>query len=276
MRKEWIPVIIMGVIIIVGLYFLMLVPAKSVKAPTIEKGLVITNIKAGDEISSPLKITGYVNGDGWSGFEGQVGTVKLLDEAGNELAATYLPATTEWMKLPTNFEANMEFQSPKDQNGTLVFMNENASGLPENGREFRLPVIIKKTAAETMIVKAYFNNSQLDPENSCNKVFPAERQVAKTEGVARAALEELLKGPTEAEKLKGFITSINQGVSINSIKIANGTATVDFDEQLEYQVGGSCRVNAIRAQIIQTLEQFPTIKSVIISINGRTEDILQP
>ena len=53
-------------------------------------------------------------------------------------------------------------------------------------------------------------------------------------------------------------------------------AYVDFDEQLEFQVGGSCRVSAIRAQIIQTIKQFSTVKDVIISINGRTEDILQP
>jgi len=45
---------------------------------------------------------------------------------------------------------------------------------------------------------------------------------------------------------------------------------------LQYQVGGSCRVSAIRAQIIETLKQFSTVKNVVISINGRTEDILQP
>ena len=33
---------------------------------------------------------------------------------------------------------------------------------------------------------------------------------------------------------------------------------------------------AIRVQITETLEQFPTVDSVIISIDGRTEDILQP
>ncbi|PIP22172.1 MAG: hypothetical protein COX38_02115, partial [Candidatus Nealsonbacteria bacterium CG23_combo_of_CG06-09_8_20_14_all_39_25] len=48
------------------------------------------------------------------------------------------------------------------------------------------------------------------------------------------------------------------------------------DEQLEFQVGGSCKVSAIRAQITQTLKQFPTVDEVVISINGRTEDILQP
>lgn len=51
---------------------------------------------------------------------------------------------------------------------------------------------------------------------------------------------------------------------------------IDFDERLEFQVGGSCRVAAISAQIRETLKQFPQVKEVIISINGRTEDILQP
>lgn len=125
-------------------------------------------------------------------------------------------------------------------------------------------------------VKVYFNNDKLDPEFSCNKVFPVEREIEKTEAVARAALEELFRGPTKEEKSRGFFTSINPEVKIQKLTIENGTAKVDFDEQLEFQVGGSCRVAAIRAQIRETLKQFPTVKEVLISINGRTEDILQP
>jgi len=122
----------------------------------------------------------------------------------------------------------------------------------------------------------FFNNDRMDPEFSCNKVFPVEREILKTQAVARAALTELLKGPTEAEKAQGFFTSINPGVKIQELTIENGVARVDFDSQLEFQVGGSCRVSAIRAEITQTLKQFPTVNSVIISIDGRTEDILQP
>jgi len=133
-----------------------------------------------------------------------------------------------------------------------------------------------KNPAETIKVKAYFNNNKMDPEYSCNKVFAVEREIPKTEAVDRAALEELLKGFTDAENNAGFFTSINSGVKIQSLTIENDTAYVDFDEQLEYQVGGSCRVSAIRAQITQTLKQFPTVNNVVISINGRTEDILQP
>ena len=134
----------------------------------------------------------------------------------------------------------------------------------------------QKVYPKTLKVKVYFNNNKLDPEFSCNKVFPVEREITKTQAVARAALEELLKGSSEKEKVEGFFTSINPGVKIQSLVIENGTAKVDFDEQLEFRVGGSCRVAAIRAQITQTLKQFPTVNDVIISINGRTEDILQP
>lgn len=127
-----------------------------------------------------------------------------------------------------------------------------------------------------LTIKVYFNNNKLDSGFSCNEVLPVERKIVKTKAVARAALEELFKGPTEKEKKEGYFTSINPGVKIQKLNIENGVARVDFNETLEFQVGGSCKVSAIRAQITQTLKQFPTVKEVIISINGRTEDILQP
>jgi spore germination protein GerM len=132
-------------------------------------------------------------------------------------------------------------------------------------------------AEETVTVKVFFGNSIFDPEVlDCAKNFAVERTIPKTVAVGRAALEQLLAGPTEAEKTEGYFTSINPGVKIQSLVVANGVANVDFDEQLEFQVGGSCRVAAIASQIRETLKQFPTVEDVVISINGRTEDILQP
>ncbi len=131
-------------------------------------------------------------------------------------------------------------------------------------------------AGETMTVKVFFMNDTLDPEITCQKVFPVTRTVAKTSAVARAALTELLKGPTAAEKAQGYLTVIPAGVRIQKLSVDDGTAYADFDETLERSVGGSCRVSAIRAQLTQTLRQFPTVKNVVLSIDGRTEDILQP
>lgn len=243
-----------------------------------ETSLQILSPKSGEIIGSPLTISGSVNGDGWSGFEGQVGTVKLLDENGQELAFGILKATTEWTSLPTQFEAILNFTSPKAQNGKLVFANENPSGLPEKNKTFALPVSIKAVAGDTMNVKVYFNNTKSDPNMlDCSKVYPVTRIIPKTEAVGRAALAELIKGPTEQEKAAGYVSNlINSDTTIQNLTIKDGVAKVDFSAALERGVGGSCRVSAIRSQIIETLKQFPTVKDVIISVDGRTEDILQP
>ncbi len=129
-----------------------------------------------------------------------------------------------------------------------------------------------------MTVKIFLSDSRFvnEPYFDCSRTIAVERQVPKTAAVARASLEALLRGSTEEEINQGFISTINPGVRIQKLTIEGGLAEVDFDEQLEYQVGGSCMVAAIRAQIVDTLKQFPTVKEVIISINGRTEDILQP
>ena len=224
-------------------------------------------------IQSPIVIEGEARGL-WF-FEASF-PVKLLDGNGNLIATTIAQAQGDWMTEDfVPFEAELYFELPVTEKGTLILEKDNPSGLPENADELRIPVKFK-VGLETMTIKAYFNNDKLDPEFSCNKVFPVEREISKTQAVAMAALKELLKGTTQGEEEKGFFTNINSGVKIQSLTIENGVAKVEFDEQLEFQVGGSCKVSAIRAQITETLKQFPTVDSVIISINGRTEDILQP
>ena len=125
-------------------------------------------------------------------------------------------------------------------------------------------------------VRVYFGNENLDPEATCTKVFPLHRIVEDTPAISRSALEALLGGPTLHERSLGYGTSINSGVVVQSISVQDGVARVDFDRAIERSVGGSCRVAAIRAQIAETLKQFPEISSVVISVEGETEAALQP
>ena len=55
-----------------------------------------------------------------------------------------------------------------------------------------------------------------------------------------------------------------------------GVARADFSEGLQQGVGGSMRVLGIRQQIETTLMAIPGITSVILSVEGETEGILQP
>lgn len=241
-----------------------------------EIGIKIFAPTENEVITSPLEIRGTISGNGWNGFEGQAGTVRLVNSEGLELASTYLPAVTDWMQPSVNFKADLEFRSLFEDTGKLIFHNENASGLPDKDREFVLPVRIAKTVEGTISSKLYFNNNKMDLEYSCDKVFPTDRGIPSTKAVALATMEELIKGPTNQEILDGFFTSLNPDTEINRLVINDGVAKIDFDESLQAGVGGSCRTTAIRNQITQTLLQFKTVKSVIISINGRTEGILQP
>ncbi len=265
-------ILIIGVIIVAaGLFFIFFTRTEE---PIENQNINIkVNSPAPNEVvKSQLQLTGEVRT--WY-FEGSF-PVKILDANGKVLGNSYVMAQGDWMT--TNFVAfkgEIDFTPSKTETGKIVFMKDNPSGLAEHDESFELPIKFDMTTG-TQILKIYFNNNNLDPQISCNKVFPVEREVYKTDAPARRALELLLKGPAQDEINSGYLTSINSGVKIQSITIQNNVAKVDFDEQLENAVGGSCRVSAIRAQITETLKQFSSVKSVIISINGRTEDILQP
>lgn len=138
---------------------------------------------------------------------------------------------------------------------------------------------------EPVTARIFFPNKIRDPEGLyCDQTYPVEREILQMSDNAQSklgefaylVLNELLKGPAGEEKKRGFFTSINADVKIQKIIIENSIAKVDFNEELDKGVAGSCRVVAIRSQITETLRQFSEVKEIIISVNGRTDDILQP
>lgn len=130
---------------------------------------------------------------------------------------------------------------------------------------------------DAMTVWVFFSNRAEDPQAAeCGRTYPVARQVSRTSAVARVALEELLKGPTAEEREAGYFTSINDDVRVNSLAIEDGVARADFSARIEEAAGGSCRVAAIRSQIANTLTQFPSVDGVVISVEERVEEALQP
>lgn len=256
-------------------------------------------------VKSPLAIRGEARGN-WF-FEASF-PMRLVDEEGTLLGSGIAKTKDEWMTEEfVPFEAKLEFEKPAADvaGGMLILEKNNPSGFVAVADELRIPVRFEIRSSEssrprlslmltpsprenpplssplphregTMTVYAYFRNPKLGPQTNCSKVFPFERSVPTTVTVGRAALEELLKGPTSVEKEQGFETSVNPGVKLKNLIIEGGVAKADFDAELGARMSGSCRVAAIRAEITETLKQFPTVREVVISIDGRTEDILKP
>jgi len=126
---------------------------------------------------------------------------------------------------------------------------------------------------EQMTISVYFAKS----EPTDIAIVSVKRTIPKTVAVATAAMQELLKGPTDAEKAQGLSTAINSGTILNYVRIENGVATVDFNDRFDFQMGGSARVMAINQQILKTLTQFPTIKTIKLTINqGERPANLEP
>ena len=242
--------------------------------PEVQSDLIYLETPLANQIiSSPLTILGQARGS-WF-FEASF-PIKLYDSNGELLGIIVAQSIGDWMTddfVPFKAELNFDYSSSTE--GVLVLEKDNPSGLPEYDDQLRVPVQLSMSP-EKIKVKAFFINTKLGPDGSCDKVFPVEREIIKTPAIARDALNELLAGTTAEEEEDGFIQTIVSDVEIQSLTIENGVARVDFNEQLENGSGGSCSSVAIVSQINATLKQFASINEVIISINGRTEDILQP
>ncbi|MEX0649834.1 MAG: GerMN domain-containing protein [Candidatus Andersenbacteria bacterium] len=251
---------------------------QNIASPGEDSNLInVTSPQPGQVVTSPLRITGEARGT-WF-FEASF-PIHLFDTSGAIVGTAIAQPQGDWMTTDfVPFQAALAIPPGIKGAATLVLEKANPSGLPENDSSVRIPIVVSPlTTNETTTVKVFFNNSSLVPsgQDDCQTVFPVERTVPRTSVIGRAALEQLLAGPTAAEKQQGYITSLNPDITIQKLTIQDGVARVDFSEELDRAVGGSCRVTAIRSQIVQTLEQFPTVRDVVISVNGRTEDILQP
>lgn len=206
-------------------------------------------------------------------FENNV-LYRVRDADVTEIASGYMTAEGPDIGQFARFWQEIVYKSPKGDRGSL----EVYEGSAKDGSEIHKVIvpILFDNSAQTMKIKLYFGKAG-ESETDCTRVFAVERTVQKTSAPLRTALDELLKGPTSAEKHDFYFTSIDSGVSIQRLSIdEKGIATADFSKLLEEGVGGSCRVTHIRSQIEKTMLQFPTVKRAVISIYGKTEDILQP
>jgi|GEM_PF-1650496 len=99
-------------------------------------GLVITSIKSGAEVKFPLKVEGQVlsnevGGRSWVVFEGEAGSMHVLDEHGKELGMEILKAQGDWTtEKPIRFSGVINLKMPGSGNIYLEIRESH----PGNGR----------------------------------------------------------------------------------------------------------------------------------------------
>ena len=108
------------------------------------------------------------------------------------------------------------------------------------------------------------------------ELFPISRMISKENDLATALFESLIAGPTKSETEIGFYSMINPETKLQFVRTEGRTIYVDFSNELQEGIAGSASVLFIRSQIEKTGRQIPGITEVVISIEGETEEILQP
>jgi hypothetical protein len=151
-----------------------------------------------------------------------------------------------------------------------------------------------------MTIKVYFGNKNmaLSP-NDCTSIFPVERVVPNDLIVRRRAIEEFLAGPTPGEVAQGYFSGLptkeeiiayrdkiktetgaapyeGEEIKIKSVKILAGAAYVVFSKEFLAYGADPCRLGLIKAALRESLKQFPRVGGVMISIEGKENEMINP
>lgn len=126
-----------------------------------------------------------------------------------------------------------------------------------------------KTATDTkkqIEVTVYF------PDANAEKLIAAKRQIPDNDSKYTETVNALIAGP--ASKAEG-ISVMPKGAKVLHVTVNNNTATVDFNKEFQTNfTGGSTGEIMLIGSIVDTLTEFPEIKAVQFTLEGRPLDIL--
>jgi hypothetical protein len=186
--------------------------------------------------------------------------------------ATPLLATQPTVENPTQ-DATPGTPPPTEASATSPGASDSpgATAVPASA-----PVASPTPAGGTMTVRAYFIMAGIPNADGSAKegLAPVLRQVPTSQAVATAAMIALLAGPSPSEAASdpGIRTVIPAGTRLLGLSITAGVATVNLSAEFE-SGGGSTSIFGRLAQVVYTLTQFPTIKTVLFLLDGRAVSV---
>lgn len=104
------------------------------------------------------------------------------------------------------------------------------------------------------------------------QVTAVRRSVPRVPRIGTAVLEQLLAGPTADEQSAGYGTEIPSTTRLRNLTITDGIAVADFSGDFE-SGGGTLGLTLRLAQVVCTLDQFPTVDGVRFALDGEIVDV---
>ncbi|MBZ4687308.1 MAG: hypothetical protein PWQ96_190 [Clostridia bacterium] len=143
----------------------------------------------------------------------------------------------------------------------------DAENLDDQSQEVDEIGTLPPTVEETIAVDLWFAGPEGD--NLVKEV----REIPKVEGIARATVAELIKGPSPESNL---LPTIPVGTELLDINVKdNGLIIVDFSKELVENHIGNPQAEALTVySIVNTLCQFPTVDKVQFLVDGKYVDTI--
>ena len=227
-------------------------------AVALTQNLLVVSPEPKATVTSPLVVSGFGRV-----FEQQFGW-RIKDSTGAVVAtgSAMTRAADAGQFGPFSFEVFLPALTAQ------AFTLQVFDASPKDGADQDVVTVdLNLLSLKTTDVSVFYRNLQ-KVSRDCSAVYPVPRRMAETSAVGRASVYELLKGPTADEKKAGYVTQIPADVSLLSLVISNSEAKADFSSQLRI-TRNACVDDSVRHQIQQTLEQFDTVDSVEINVEGK-------
>ena len=122
-------------------------------------------------------------------------------------------------------------------------------------------------------VKVFFTRQAALEDGDCSRTRAFERRTIGQD-VLHDALNALLRGPTAAEREDGVVSAFSHRTAglVNSVRLADGVAYVDFDDFRGIIPGSSssCGSTSLLAELNHTAKQFDSVDRAVYSFEGST------
>ncbi len=203
----------------------------------------VTEPSVNATVTSPLTVTGNARGSWY--FEASF-PITVLDANGKKIGQGAAQALDEWMTIDlVPFSANITFTPSSTGTGTLLLENDNPSGLPENAKELRIPIVFS-TATRTVTLYYYDASKDKDAQGnilcSSQGLVPIERTIPRTISPIHDTINLLLAGQLSEEENAQSITTEYPlaGFTLQGANLRDdGNLTLAFADPENKTTGGS-------------------------------------
>lgn len=198
------------------------------------------------------------------------GTNTGSPEPTEQMSSTTLPpATTTTIEGTATTVAPVETTATTQAPATTV-----TTVAPATTTSLSQTTTTNQPTTSMMVAPYFYVDEGGHPSRSGPFLFPIAREVPSTVGVARAAMEQLLAGPTsgEGESVPAISTAIPSGVRLLGLTINEDIATVDLSSEFGAN-DDSATVAQRAAQVVFTLSRFGSVAEVLFQQDGKPVSI---